>query len=51
MSQSLAVSKLVYLAKNMQECIQECPSWGESAHYIKIIHNIHDNSKQGKTLY
>ena len=32
MSQSLAVSDLMYLVRNMQQCTLECRIWGESAH-------------------
>ena len=35
MNQSLAMSVLIYLLRNMQQCTQECRIWGESAHYTK----------------
>ena len=33
LSQSLAVSILMYIVRNMQQCTLECRIWGESAHY------------------
>ena len=34
-SQSLAVSNLMYIVRNMQQCTLECGIWGESTHYTK----------------
>ena len=56
MSQSLVVSNLMYLARNMQQCTLECRFWGESAHYTTKECNVMSqhcpfmipNSKQEK---
>ena len=34
-SQSLAVSNLMYVVRNMQQCTLECGIWDEFAHYTK----------------